>query len=92
MPMYDYRCSNCNKQFIDVLLPITRRDEPLHEACPSCNIQGAIEHMPGAPGIGDAVRLGRANLPTAWTDKLANMKSNYHRSTINVPSPGKREI
>jgi hypothetical protein len=78
--------------FDDVLLPITRRDEPLTETCPSCNGVNTIVHVIGAPNIGDAVRLGRLHLPSTWTDKLAKIKQKHHRSTMNVPAPGKREI
>ncbi len=92
MPMYDYFCHNCSQQFTDVFLPMIRRDEPLHEACPSCAVVGMIELSAAAPGIGDAMRLGRTNLPSSWTDKLTNMKKNYLHNTINVPAPRKREI
>ena len=92
MPMYDYQCRNCDQQFTDVFLPISRRDEPIAEACPTCDVAGTIELCAASPGIGDAMRLGRTNLPSGWTDKLTDMKKNYRHNTINVPAPGKREI
>ncbi len=92
MPMYDYQCRNCNQQYTDVFLSITNRDNPTIEACSICGVVGKIERCVAAPGIGDAIRLGRMNLPTTWTDKLTNMKKNYLHSTIKVPSPGKREV
>lgn len=92
MPFYDYSCTNCLATFDDVMLPITRREEPLTETCPTCNGTNTIVLVMGAPNIGDAVRLGRLNLPSSWTDKLANIKQKHHRSTMHVPKPGKREI
>lgn len=92
MPMYDYACNNCHATFDDVLLPITRREEPLTEACPVCNGTNTIVHVIAAPNVGDSIRLGRLNLPSTWTDKLAQIKAKHHRATMNVPTPGKREI
>jgi hypothetical protein len=90
--MYDYRCTACDAVIEDIMLPYDQRDIPLTEPCPLCEAANSIERIPSAPALGDAFRLGRANLPTTWTDKLARMKKNNLRSTINVPQPGKREI
>lgn len=92
MPMYDYQCTVCHAVIEDIMLPSDQRDLPLSEPCPLCEAINSIERLPAAPALGDAFRLGRANLPSTWTDKLARIKRNNYKSTINVPQPGKREI
>ena len=92
MPTYDFKCNACGEFILDIVIPIADRDVPLSEPCPLCNASSSIERLAAAPALGDAFRLGRANLPTTWTDKLARIKKNNLRSTINVPQPGKREI
>lgn len=92
MPMYDYTCQNCHTMFEDILLPMTRRDEPLTEACPVCNGVSTVVHVVGAPNVGDAVRIGRLNLPSGWTDKLSQIKAKHYKSTMHVPTPAKREV
>jgi len=92
MPMYDYRCRHCDAVFLDVLLPIAQREQPTQEPCPLCEHTETVELCVSAPNIGDAMRLGRTQLPSAWTDKLSQIKSKHHRSTMHVPVPGKRMI
>lgn len=92
MPMYDYWCQNCHATFDDILLPISRREEPTTEPCPVCNGEHTIIITVGAPNIGDAVRIGRINLPSSWTDKLQQIKDKHYKSTMHVPTPGRREI
>ena len=92
MPTYDYFCNACSTVIEDIHVPYDDRDIPLTEPCPLCEAENCIERLACAPALGDAFRLGRANLPTTWTDKLARMKRNNYKSTINVPQPGKKEI
>lgn len=74
------------------MVPYDQRDIPLSEPCPHCEQLGTIERLVSAPNIGDSVRLGRLHLPSAWTDKLSQIKNKHHRSTMHVPTPGKRQI
>lgn len=92
MPMYTYVCRQCHATFVDVLLPIAQRLVPTQEPCPTCDTDASIELSVAAPALGDAFRLGRTHLPSAWTDKLSRMKDHHYNSTIHVPTPGKREI
>lgn len=92
MPMYDYVCRHCESTFADVLVSIADRDTPTQEPCPICQTTGTIERCASSPNIGDAVRLGRTQLPSAWTDKLSQIKSKHYKSTMHVPTPGKREV
>lgn len=92
MPYYDFRCTACELIVEDVMLSYDDRDLPCTEPCPACEKDSVIERIPSAPNIGDSVRLGRTHLPSAWTDKMQRMQKNYHRSTMRVPTPGKREI
>lgn len=92
IPFYDYKCRACGEYIEDILISIANRDVPLSEPCPVCDATDCIERVPCAPNIGDAMRLGRTHLPSSWTDKLAQIKQKHHRSTMHVPTPGKREI
>jgi len=92
MPNYDFRCNVCDSVFEDIQLAIADRDQPCHEACPNCDQLNALERILVAPFIGDSVRQGRTNLPSSWTDKLADIKSKHIRSTIKIPSPSRREF
>ena len=91
MPNYSFRCSACESVYEDIQLPISERNGPVSEPCPSCSREGTIERVYGAPFIGDSIRQGRMNLPSSWTDKLADIKSKHIRSTIKIPSPARRE-
>lgn len=92
MPMYSYTCRQCHNLFSDILLPIEQRLVPLSEPCPTCEATDCIELCVAAPALGDAFRLGRTQLPSAWTDKLSQIKDKHYKSTIRVPTPGKREV
>jgi putative FmdB family regulatory protein len=41
MPNYGFMCENCEKGF-ECLLSISKREEPLNEACPHCSIKGKV--------------------------------------------------
>lgn len=92
MPLYDYHCTACNEYITDIHLTMAQRDIPVSEPCPLCNAEHSIERVITSPAFGDAFRLGRTHLPSSWTDKLAQIKSKHRRSTIHVPTPGKREL
>jgi len=92
MPMYDYQCTHCEAIIEDIMLPYDQRDIPLTEPCPYCAQVNTVQRLISAPNIGDSVRLGRLHLPSAWTDKLSQIKAKHHRSTMRVPTPGKREL
>lgn len=89
---FDYQCTACHEQFLDIFAEFEDRDIPTTEPCPSCNTEHSIVRLIGAPSIGDSMRQGRTNLPSSWTDKLTEMKGKHRHSTIKVPSPGSREF
>lgn len=58
MPFYSYKCLECDHDF-DSLRKIDDRHQPATEPCPSCGVTGKVElRIVGAPGLGDALRLG----------------------------------
>lgn len=91
MPTYDYVCTSCNFVAEDIQCRIDDRKIPTTEPCPECG-ELTVELAVSAPHIGDAMQLGRLNLPSSWTDKLSEMKTKHRRNTIKVPSPAKREF
>lgn len=57
MPIYDYKCSECEHCFEQMQL-IANRNKPTREPCPECGSTGNIEIVIGMPEIGDSVKLG----------------------------------
>lgn len=92
MPVYDYACTSCEYQLLDKHIAYADRDIPTTAPCPQCGAVGTLERLACAPNVGDAVRLGRTNLPSAWTDRLSHIKSKHLHSTIDVPAPTKRQL
>lgn len=92
MPMYDFMCTACDARFEDVQLTIANRDVPTTEPCPLCDAPQSIERCVSSPHVGDAIRVGRSTLPSGWTDRLQQIKSTHHRSTMHVPTPRHRQV
>lgn len=92
MPNYAFECHACGLFVEDVQLPIADRDYPTTQPCPQCGQSQSIERVIQAPYVGDAMRQGRTNFSSSWTDKLAEIKSKHRGSTIKIPSPSRREV
>lgn len=92
MPYYDFSCNACDAIIEDIFLSYEERDVPTTEPCPFCDAAHSIERLASAPHIGDAARLGRMNLPSGWTDRLARIKERTPGATFHIPKAGKREI
>ncbi|MEJ2208042.1 MAG: zinc ribbon domain-containing protein [Anaerolineae bacterium] len=64
MPIYEYRCQECEQRFEKLVLSIDR--EPAHLACPACgspDVQRLISRVSVASG-GDAPSGGEAEART----------------------------
>lgn len=70
MPIYEYRCSNCDHTFED-MLSIADREKPLKKACPGCGKKKVARDFLGVPVMGaDAkIKPGRD-----WKELTAKMK------------------
>lgn len=56
MPLYDYVCGTCDKEF-ERRLSMSDVDLPLSEPCPFCK-SGTVTKLLSAPAICDPVRMG----------------------------------
>lgn len=72
MPLYDYRCHECNHHF-EEFQKIDDRYVPLDRACPKCNKKTLVLVI-GAPAICDSVRIGVKKHDKGWEETLAKVK------------------
>lgn len=72
MPLYDYKCRNCDNHFRK-LLKIAEMEEPIKEACEECG--GEIYHSLQAPNIISGVST-KDKRPEWFKDRLRYIKKN----------------
>ena len=72
MPTYDYYCGSCEHTFEEQLL-IKDRNKPTKKPCPKCGKKD-IRKLVGAPGIGDAVSLGRKKIDNGFREVLSKIE------------------
>lgn len=66
MPIYDYKCPQCEHQFEKSVRMSNYLDQ---QDCPECNTK-SDRFVVGAPGIGDPMRLGLKKPPDAFRSLL----------------------
>lgn len=90
MPVYEFRCSQCNHEF-ETILPIADYQKPTLEPCTNCGGTKTIEQIIGACAIIDSVRLGiRRPDRTFQREILGRMQKNIPGNKIgkgkfNIP-------
>lgn len=84
MPLYGYKCEECDHEFDD-FKPINDRDQPLGEACPSCGTVGKVERTLASARIVSGVGDFRRQVPDVFKDRLREIKKRAGKtSTIDV--------
>lgn len=74
MPLYDYKCSNCEHTFT-LSKRISARKEPEADPCPSCHQINRVKQLVGAPPIvSGVVGAGSIKKPQWFQDKIKDMK------------------
>lgn len=77
MPMYEFVCNKCQKNWED-FLTIEKREEPLKNPCPHCKAEKCVEKqwMGMSPSINADMTL-TPNKATGgrWNELMAKMKS-----------------
>lgn len=75
MPLYEYKCKNCEHSF-KKMSSVDSRKDPETVPCTECN-ETQVFQVIGTPGIVGGV-VGAAGLrkPQWFTDKLKDMKKN----------------
>lgn len=78
MPVYDYKCPNCNTQFEkNVKMSDYQSDQP----CPECSTASS-RFVVGAPSLGDPVRLGLKKPDQGFRDILRSIDARTAGSTL----------
>lgn len=85
MPLYEYKCSECEHIF-DRILKMDDRDIPNQEPCPDCKKEGTVDrHITTAPLLAYGPIDFRKKVPDGFKDVLRDIKKTYgHLSTIDV--------
>lgn len=91
MPLYDFKCSQCDFIFerklsmLDYKLPET-------EPCPKCDQTRCITQIISAPVYIDAIRLGVKRPDASWGEVLSKVKSSHPGADWNnkkfIPQSG----
>jgi len=71
MPIYQYKCSECDHEF-EAFHKISEREVPKSKPCPSCNVEGHVMQILTKVGFTDSFRLGRIK-PDDNTREMLNI-------------------
>lgn len=79
MPLYDFKCSDCEKEF-EVNCKIAEKDNP--KECPAC---GSVKtsQMVSAPRLGDSIALGLNQHQRAFKEVLNKIHKKAPGSMLN---------
>jgi len=84
MPSYEYKCSECEHKFDD-LLKIDDRFIPETLPCPNCNKEKTIHIQMGTPPVVDCYNIFRERkIPTPFKERLQKIKKEHPRGKINI--------
>ena len=81
MPYYDYKCTECDNEF-EKNLKIADRETPMQTPCEICG--GKVNMVYGKAHIGDPWHHTGKKVDEGFKDRLRQIKSSHHGSTINV--------
>lgn len=74
MPLYDYKCKQCEHTF-KRNLRIANRKEPEAEPCPSCEATESVtQQLGGLAIVSGVVGAGSLKKPQWFQDKIKDMK------------------
>ena len=71
MPLYDFKCSDCETVF-DVMCKISERES---QVCPSCGSKNYKAHHLGMAALGDPVRLGIRTVDSGFKEVLSRINA-----------------
>ena len=84
MPFYDFACSGCGHTF-ERTLKIADMKKPEGEPCPVCQADNTVfKTLPGAPAIGDPVRLGVRKPNGDFKEVLQKIHERTYKSNLNL--------
>jgi len=75
MPMYEYKCSECEHIFTEIH-PIDKRHLPCDKPCPQCN-KNAVEHSICASALISPIRLGRVKPRSDFRERMKQIKKGH---------------
>jgi putative FmdB family regulatory protein len=80
MPLYDYKCNNCNNTFTEKYM-IADRLKPEGNPCTSCESY-SVQLQIGTPGVGDSVRLGIRTVDNGFREVLSKIHESQPKSNL----------
>lgn len=80
MPLYDYRCLDCEHTF-EKQVKLANADEK--QECPKCAAMNSEKFIGGAPGLTDSFSLGRIKPPEEFRNKLQEIHKKTFGSKLN---------
>jgi len=83
MPLYDYHCTSCDREFEEAL-SIANRKDPVNAPCSECG--GVVEQLLVGTNIGDPVVLGVKKHSSEFKDVMEKIKRNNPKGAINWSS------
>ncbi len=83
MPTYAYRCNKCENVF-ERFLSLSRREEPLQEACPNCNEKNCVaQTLTKPPALVSDSRDIHSRAGSEFNNRLQQIKKGSgRRNTI----------
>lgn len=70
MPLYTFRCTNCNHEY-EHSCKISERDEVLQGSCPQCSQPKKLKQIiTKAPMVADPVAMGVTKVPLEFKEKV----------------------
>lgn len=81
MPVYDYKCRNCDHVF-DKFTNISKRKEPESQSCPNCG-EMEVELALGLSSIVSGVSL-KDKRPDGFREVLKNIKKSHPNGNMQV--------
>lgn len=82
MPLYDYRCLECEHTF-ESFRKMDSRKDPESEACPNCTVVGKVVQSLSTPLFCDPVRLGKVKTDSGFQEVLQKIHSRTAGSRLN---------
>lgn len=83
MPIYDYRCRDCDEAF-EKNVKMAEMNDP--QECPHCGAMDTFKFIGGAPGLTDSFSLGRIKPPADFRNRLQEIHKSNPGSQMHTMS------
>lgn len=80
MPVYDFKCNDCEHEF----QVSCRMDDRTNQACPKCQSNNYQPHFISPLSMGDPVRLGVRTLDNGFREVLSRIRDANPKSNLGT--------